>query len=193
MPPVGDVGPAGYPCKLDTKASITLGLQPLCNLLIQKYKQTPVLTSSFWPKQTKEIWEEQRLARTGKSGWRSVWIAARDWFATGQDWFVTSWQPIGIQLQMSQRSIANWSPVGCSSAAVIEQSVINWWWLGYFSSNQWSKTGPSKAVVCALLSVEIKDVHIKDPLLRIGKSSLCAQQRVSSKEICLNDHMVDVQ
>ena len=35
-----------------------------------------------------------------------------------------------------------------------------------FLSNQWSTTGPSKAVVSDVLSVE--KVHIKDPLLLIG-------------------------
>ena len=42
--------------------------------------------------------------------------------------------------------------------------------LGFFRSNQWSTTGTSKVVVCAVLSVG--KVHIKDPLVLIGKSNL---------------------
>ena len=42
--------------------------------------------------------------------------------------------------------------------------------LSYFSSGQCSRTGVTKAVVCAILSGM---VHIKEPLLLIGKSSPC--------------------
>ena len=40
----------------------------------------------------------------------------------------------------------------------------------FLSSSQGSTTGVTKAVVCAILS---GIVHIKEPLLLIGKSSLC--------------------
>ena len=56
-----------------------------------------------------------------------------------------------------------------------------------FHSNQWSTTCPSKAVVCAVLSGK---VHTKDPLLLIGKRSLCGDSGFP-KEICHNDHMLD--
>ena len=60
-----------------------------------------------------------------------------------------------------------------------------------FRSIQWSTTGPSKAMVCAVVSVG--KVHIKDSLLLIGKSSLCGDSGVFSKEICHNDHTLEVQ
>ena len=41
------------------------------------------------------------------------------------------------------------------------------------AGNQWSTTGPAKVVVCAVLSVG-KCIQ-KDPLLPIGKSSLCGE------------------
>ena len=37
------------------------------------------------------------------------------------------------------------------------------------------------------------EVHIKDPLLFIGKSSVCGDSGFPLKEICQNDHMLDVQ
>ena len=42
---------------------------------------------------------------------------------------------------------------------------------GISHSSQCSTTCVTKAVVCAILSVGV--VHIKEPLLLIGKSSLC--------------------
>ena len=48
-----------------------------------------------------------------------------------------------------------------------------------FHSNQWSTAGPSKVVVCFVRSV--REVHVKDPLLLIGKSSLCGSRRFPLK------------
>ena len=63
-------------------------------------------------------------------------------------------------------------------ARMVEHSVVTVWidpaWrmhlqFGLFSvPNLWSTTGPSKAMVCAVCG----EVHIKDPLPLIGKSSL---------------------
>ena len=43
-------------------------------------------------------------------------------------------------------------------------------------SSQWSTTGVTKAVVCAILTGM---VHIKEPLLLIGKSNSCGDNRFS--------------
>ena len=51
------------------------------------------------------------------------------------------------------------------------------WWThqAVSSSSQYSTTGVTKVMVCDILSVGV--VHIKEPLLLIGKSSLCDWSR----------------
>ena len=46
--------------------------------------------------------------------------------------------------------------------------------LSYFCSSQCSTTGVTKVMVCAILSGR---VHIKEPLLLIGKSGSCSGSR----------------
>ena len=58
-----------------------------------------------------------------------------------------------------------------------------------FRSNQWSTTGPSKAV-WYVLSCLWESAY---PLLLIGKSSLCGDSEFALKEICHNDNTLDVQ
>ena len=53
-------------------------------------------------------------------------------------------------------------------------------------SNQWSTTGPLKAVVCLWESV------YKRSLAAYQKEQLMWQQWVSTKEICRNDHMLEI-
>ena len=50
------------------------------------------------------------------------------------------------------------------------------WAISHF--NQWSTTGPSKVVVFPVCV----QVHIKDPLLLIGKSNLCGDSRFPLKK-----------
>ena len=68
--------------------------------------------------------------------------------------------------------------------------IIPLWFASlYDRSNQCSTTGPSKVVVCDVLSVG--KVHINDPLLVIKKSSLCGDSGFPVKKH-YNDHMVMV-
>ena len=71
------------------------------------------------------------------------------------------------------------SPVKVASSEAALQVHFAVW--ANFCSNQWSTTGPSKAVVCAVCPVCGK-VHVKDPLLFIRMSSLCGDSRFRLKK-----------
>ena len=71
---------------------------------------------------------------------------------------------------------------GAGRSSEVERSLMVRWVVGsilhgvdplsYFSFQQVSTTGVTKAVVCVILSVGWM-VHIKEPLLLMDKSSLC--------------------
>ena len=55
----------------------------------------------------------------------------------------------------------------------LDRSFMGWTHWAISHSSQCSTTGVTKAVICAILSIRVYHVHIKELLLLIDKSSLC--------------------
>ena len=85
------------------------------------------------------------------------------------------------EMQLRGKSVRSW----CDGLS--DRSFMGWTHWAISRSSQCSATGVTKAVICAVCGM----VHIKEPLLLIGKSSLCGGSGLSfslsewSLTICL--------
>ena len=75
-----------------------------------------------------------------------------------------------LSVVLWERDIAPWEELSLMVRWVVGSILHGVDPLSYFSFHQCSMTGVTKVVVCVILS---GIVHIKEPLLLIGKSSPC--------------------
>ena len=82
--------------------------------------------------------------------------------------------------------------VKASTHGAMGRQINPSWWTHWAisRSSQCPTTGVTKAVLCVILSVIL--MHIKEPLLLIGKSSLCGGSRLPLPICVVLYHMPDV-